>query len=183
MPRPEGSAASVSPSTEISDAMSASRPPPLPGDPIMRSPRSGLSPLAPRNNSPLCRMPSPRLRSTLTTRKSLRSRACPNQCSASATRLASLSIDAGTPSRRVSSAPNGTSRSPKIGVCRHTPADRSTTPGRPTQTPRMSRHFEVGVLDAAPHAVFDEVGDDGRCLPVDADRQAIACEGYRHRNW
>ena len=32
-------------------------------------------------------------------------------------------------------------------------------------------HFEVGVLDAAPHAVFDEVGDDGRRLPVDADRQ------------
>ena len=33
------------------------------------------------------------------------------------------------------------------------------------------RHFKVGVLDAAPHAVLDEVGDDGRRLPVDADRQ------------
>ena len=32
-------------------------------------------------------------------------------------------------------------------------------------------HFKVGVLDAAPHAVLDEVGDDGRRLAVDADRQ------------
>ena len=36
------------------------------------------------------------------------------------------------------SAPKSTSRSLKIGLCRQTPAARSTTPGRPTQTPEMS---------------------------------------------
>src|SRR5271166_3333675 len=104
----------------------------------MRSPRSGLRPFAPRKSSPLCRMPSPRLRSTLTRRKSFRSRACPNQCSASVTRLASLSIDAGTPRRSERLEPKGTSRSLKIGLWRQTPAARSTTPGRPTQTPAIS---------------------------------------------
>ena len=33
------------------------------------------------------------------------------------------------------------------------------------------RHFEIGVADAAAHAVFDQIGDHGRGLPVDADRQ------------
>ena len=135
---PPRNSASASATTDVSEARSPSRPPPLRSGSTMRSPRSGLRPLAPRNSSPLCRMPRPRLRSTLTTRKSFSSRACPNQCSASVTRLTSLSIETGAPSRRVNSAPKATSRSLKIGLCRHRPAARSTTPGRPTQTPEIS---------------------------------------------
>ena len=90
--------------------------------------------------------------------------------------MASLSIDTGTPSRRVSSAPNGTSRSPKIGLCRHTARRPLDDAWQPDADAEDVGHFEVGVLDAAPHAVLDKVGDDGRRLPVDADRQRQRCE-------
>ena len=131
-------ATSTSASTEASDATAASLPPPLPGGLTMTSPKSGLRPFAPRNNSPLCKMPSPRLCSTLTTRKSLSSRAWPNQCSAKVTKLTSLSIETATPRRLVRSAAKLTSRSLKIGLCRQMPAARSTTPGSPTQMPAIS---------------------------------------------
>ena len=62
----------------------------------------------------------------------------PNQCSASVTRLTSLSTVTGTPRRAETSSPKGTSRSRKIGLWRQMPEALSTTPGRPTQTPLMA---------------------------------------------
>ena len=85
--------------------------------------------------------------------------------------MASLSIDTGTPSRRVSSRAKG-----HVAVAE----DRALSayarralddPRQPDADAENLGHFKVGVLDTAPHAVLDEVGDDGRRLPVDADRQ------------
>ena len=180
--------ASASPITDASVATSARRPPPLPGGRTMRSPRSGLRPLAPRNNSPLCRMPSPRLRSTSTTRKSFRSRACPNQCSARVTRLTSLSIDVGAPSRLERSAPNGTSRSLQDRALATDARGALHDARQSDANTGYVGELEAGVADAPPHAVLHEIGDDGRGLAVDADRHRQRAQdvgakvGDRHRD-
>ena len=136
----------------------------------MKSPRSGLRPFAPRNNSPLCRMPRPRLRSTETTRKSSRSRAWPNQCSASATRLTSLSM---RPARRAcgrAAREGHVALAEDRRLCRTDSGGALDHAGRPTQRPAMRSTCQVRRRDAAADAVLDEIGDDRRGLPIDPDR-------------
>ena len=45
------------------------------------------------------------------------------------------------------------------------------------------RHFEIGVADAAPHAVFDEVGDHGRASAGRCGSAARAPAARRRRSW
>ena len=109
--------------------------------------------------------------STLTTMKLSSPRPTPNQCSAKVTRLTSLSTVASICRRFFNSAAKATLRSRKIGLCRHTPAPRSTTPGTPTHTPLMRLDRQIRIGDAAAHAVLDQIGDHRHRLAVDADRQ------------
>jgi len=72
-----------------------------------------------------------------------------------------------------------------MGLCRQTPAARSTTPGRPTQTPKIA-DVETRVADAPAHPVLDQIGDHRGRLAIDSDRQVQRTEDVgaevRHRN-
>ena len=167
IPRPEGSAASTSASTEIRR--------PYRRDALRRFPAAHEQVAeigrdrSRRERVRQCRMPRPRLRST------------DDQEIVEFARLTEpmfgerdqigVAVDRhgdAEPARQ--QAPNATSLSPKIGLCRQTPP-RSHHSGQADANAERYPHLEVGVARAAPHAVLDEVGNDGRRLPVDADRE------------
>ncbi len=81
--------------------------------PTLRWPKVGPSVLAPRCTSVSIHSPTLAVWSRVTTAKSSSRCAWPNQLSASASRLAGFSSFTGSPVRSPSSAPIGTSRSPK----------------------------------------------------------------------
>ena len=72
----------------------------------------------------------------------------------------------------------------KIGLCRQTPAARSTTPGRPTQMPAIFATFQSSASltqRRTPSSTRSAMTAAG--LPIDADRQRQACAARRRRNW
>ena len=85
--------------------------------------------------------------------------------------MTSLSIEAGTPSR---TREIGAERHVALPEDRALPADAGGALDHPRQPDADAvdvGHFEIGVGDAAAHAVLDEVCDHARGLAVDADRQ------------
>ena len=90
--------------------------------------------------------------------------------------MTSLSIETATPSRRVRF---GAEIHVALAEDRALPADAGRAlddAGQADADAGDVRHRELGVADAAAHAVLDEIGDDRGRLAVDADRQREAAQ-------
>ena len=118
----------------------------------------------------------------------MRPRACPNQCSA---RVDEIDVAVDRSGHAEATAEIGAERHVALLKDRALPADARRPLDHARKADADARDLgdvEARVADAAAHAVFHQVGDDGGRLAIDADRQRERAQdvgaeiGYRDRD-